>query len=176
MTVGSGVNQRSETRTVNFSGKDVYLNQKTYLIGGAGGNPAEMPAGKHRFDFACELPARLPSSHETAHRCGHIRYYVEAVLDVPWRFNNKSKLEFKVVHCDDLNNFPQLKTPLHCEEIKQFCCFCCASEPLFLTMALPFTGFVPGQKIPVTVTYNNRSDVKVNRTKITLTRFTKLTR
>lgn len=51
---------------------------------------------------------------------------------------------------------------------KTFCCFCCASGPLSATVALPATGFVPGQGVPIQAEIENASNVKVDRLKILL--------
>lgn len=51
---------------------------------------------------------------------------------------------------------------------KTFCCFCCASGPLQATIALPATGFVPGQGVPIHADVENASNVTVDRLKILL--------
>lgn len=49
-----------------------------------------MPSGSRRFNFTGLLPAHLPASLEASH--GHIRYHIEAVLDITWKFDKRSKL------------------------------------------------------------------------------------
>lgn len=127
-----------------------------------------MPSGTHRFDFACQLPPLLPASFEGSK--GNIRYKVEACLDVPWGFDKEFDLSFTVVRNDDLNLQPELKIPSQGEEITRFCCLFCESEPLLMTVSIPFSGYAPGQNINVTVTYNNKSDVEVQHTRICLKR------
>jgi hypothetical protein len=155
-------------RTINFEGKDVYLDKKTYLFGSPRAAPVLMPSGTHRFNFACNLPLTLPESFKAHH--GSISYYVKAELDVPWNFNGEFKLEFAVVRQNDFDDFPDLKLPTHSEEIKYFCCWCCESKPLSITVTLPCSGFVPGQKIPITIEYVNKSSLEVDKTTMSLIR------
>lgn len=174
VTVGTGDDQRSETRTVTYDAKDVYINTKTYLFGASGASATEMASGIHRYDFACQLPDLLPASFEAS--LGHIRYKVEAVLDIPWKLDKKFIVQFTVVRHDNLNDFPDLKLACHSEEIKTFCCCCCKSQPLVMTVTLPYTGYAPGQIIHTTVEYKNRSGIVVERTKIKLQRVIRFNR
>lgn len=171
---GYGDDRRSTTHTVYFEGREVYLNQRTYLFGHAGADAVEVPAGNHHYEFAFQLPPMLPASFEASK--GHIRYDIEAVLDIPWGFDKEFKLQFTVVGNDDLNFDPEIRLPNQGEKIRRFCCFCCRSDPLMMTATLPFTGFVPGQNVPVTVNYSNKSNVSVDKTTITLKRIIRFNR
>lgn len=167
-TQGTGENRRTVTRTISFDGKEVYLNTRTYLFGYKSADAVEVTSGTHRYDFECLLPPQLPASFEASH--GSIRYHVEAVLDVPWSFDKEFELQFTVARNDDLNFQPYLKIPSQSEKIKRFCCLFCESEPLILTVTLPCTGYSPGQNIPVTIVYNNKSNVTITATRINLKR------
>lgn len=171
---GTGDNRRTETRTTTYSAKDVYLNTKTYLFGMEGATATEMAAGTYRYDFVCQLPELIPASFEGLH--GHIRYSIEAILDIPWRFDKKFIVQFIVVRNDNLNDYPDLRIACQGEEIKTFCCLCCASKPLIVNLTLPFTGYAPGQNINVKIDYNNNSGVEVERTKIKLKRTVRFNR
>lgn len=155
-------------KTIHFRGSQVYLNSRVYLFGASGASPIEVQSGTHRYNFSCLLPSQLPSSFEGSD--GHIRYSVEAVLDVPWFFDKTYQVQFTVVRVDDLNLHPELKIPSHSEEIKRFCCCFCESEPLIVTVVIPYTGYTPGQNIHFTITYNNKSNVQILSTKICLKR------
>lgn len=168
VTSGSGRNRTTRTETTHFNGKDVYLNSRTYLFGADGADAMVIPSGTHRYDFACQLPPQLPASFEASY--GSIRYKIEAVLDVPWSFDKEFNLQFTVVRIDDLNFHPELKIPSKAEEVKRFCCLFCESEPLMMTVTIPYTGYTPGQNIHVTIMYNNKSDVEITTTKIFLKR------
>ena len=152
-----------------FEGKEVYLNSRTYLFGQRGGPTFEIHPGIHKYDFVCQLPDMLPYTVELRH--GSIRYYVEAVLDIPWSFDKEIKVPFTVVRCDDLNLSPELRIAQKYEEVKTFCCLFCASGPLVMTVSIPYTGFAVGQRVPIKIDYVNKSDVDVERTRIKLKRY-----
>lgn len=128
----------------------------------------EIAAGTYRYEFSCFLPERIPYSFEGAY--GHIRYYVEACLDIPWDFDEEIKKPFTITRTDDLNLMPELKLPVNCEDVKTFCCLFCESEPLIMSATVPCTGFTPGQNIKIKVNYINKSDVDIDHTEFTLKR------
>lgn len=172
--VGIGNVRRTETRTIHYEGKDVYLNTRTYLYGRQGGSSVDMASGTYRYNFECQLPHSIPASFEGSY--GHIRYYIEACLDIPWRFDKEYRIQFTVVRNDDLNERPELKIPCRQEEFAKFCCLFCQSAPMIMTATIPCSGFTPGQMIPVTVNFDNKSTVKVDRTKINFKRFIRFNR
>lgn len=166
-TEAAGDGQKLNT-TIHYKGKDVYLNTKTYLFGSEDGNAIEKASGIHKYHFTCLLPAQLPASFEASH--GNICYNIEAVLDIPWGFNKYFKLHFALLRHDDLNSLPELAIPSISEEIKQFCCCFCLSDPLIMTVTLPCSGFTPGQSIPIKISYSNKSTVNVVESNISLKR------
>lgn len=110
----------------------------------------------------------MPSSFEGHH--GHIRYNVEAVLDIPWGFDKDFTLPFTVLKQEYLNQWPDLKLPIQLEMIKSLCCFPCQSKPLYLQVSIPYSGFTPGQIIPMTVEMRNKSNIMINRVKFIIKR------
>jgi hypothetical protein len=167
-TVGSGDNRREETYTIDYSGEEVYLNTRSYLIGYEGKPGGYMPAGVHTFPFETTLPQKIPASFEGLH--GNIRYNIEVFLDIPSRADLGHKVPITVVQNDDLNEFPELKLPCKQEELKKFCCLFCESEPLLLTVTIPCGGFTPGSTIPISIEYLNKSNVQIDETRINLKR------
>lgn len=166
-STGTGNNRRSTV----YHGEEKYLNSITYLFGSKDGENMEVAAGIHTYNFACQLPVPIPYSIEGKH--GHIRYKVDANLDLPWAFDLEAEKPFVVVRYEDLNYFPELRLPVEVEEIKTFCCFCCTSDPLILKVRLPKTGFALGEKIPMKVELINKSSNNVNHTTFTLKRVEK---
>nr|CAD7205264.1 unnamed protein product [Timema douglasi] len=118
-----------------------------------------LPAGDHSFLFTFSIPSNLPSSFEGAF--GYIRYTIKASLDRPWKFNQDTKVAFTVLAYRDLNNYPQLKTPLILGNTKTICCWCCQSAPMAITARVPFTGIVPGQDVPLIVELDNPTNVDI---------------
>lgn len=165
-SVGVGNNQRTTHHTANYEGKHVYIDDKSYLFGNDQAPAVEVPSGVHRYDFALQLPPMLPASLEAPK--GHIRYEIEAVLDIPWSYDKEFKLQFTLVRNEDLSLDPQLRLPVDYEEIRTFCCFFCKSQPIILTVCLPRTGYTAGEYIPISINYVNKSDVDASRTKINL--------
>lgn len=74
---GSGSNRRTTT----YHGEEKYLNSITYLFGSKDGENMEVQAGIHTYTFVCQLPMPIPFSVEGKH--GHVRYKVDANLDIP---------------------------------------------------------------------------------------------
>lgn len=77
-------------------------------------------------------------------------------------------MAFTVIAPVDLNQNPRIKEPFKLELEKSFCCFCCRSGPLTAVVALPVTGYVSGQSIPIIAECDNASNVGVNSLKLTL--------
>ena len=144
------------------------------MFGAENADPIVVPAGVNKYGFTCKLPPQLPASFETPH--GSIHYTIQTVLDVPWDSQIKSETKFTVMSEVDLNLQPELKTPCESEEIVQFCCLFCKSDPLVVTVTIPFSGYTPGQHINVIINYNNKSTVEISKTKIIFSRFIRYTR
>lgn len=159
-------------RTVTYSGREDYLNQTTYLFGSqSSSTPIEMPPGVTTYSFACMLPLQLPSSFEGKY--GNIRYSCKAVLDRPWKTDKEFRLSFSVIKTEDLNLVsPSLYVPIKNEIVRHFYCCCFKSKPFYMSASLPFTGFVPGQTIEITLNLNNQSNVDIEGTKVSLERNT----
>lgn len=165
---GTGARRQS----VSYSGREDYLNQTTYLLGSQSAvNPIEMQPGVTTYSFACVLPMQLPSSFEGKH--GNIRYSCKAVLDRPWKTDKEFRLSFTVIKTEDLNLLSSsFLVPSKSEIVRHFYCCCFKSKPFFMSASIPFTGYVPGQNIEVTIKINNQSNVDVEGTKIALERNT----
>lgn len=127
-----------------------------------------MPAGVTTYNFACMLPPNLPSSVEGKY--GNIRYSCKAVIDRPWKTDKEYRMTFTVIKNEDLNVAPSLMIPSKTEVLRHFYCCCFKSKPFLMTASIPFTGFVPGQTIEVTINMNNQSNVDVEGTKVSIER------
>lgn len=104
---------------------------------------------------------------------GNIRYSCKAVLDRPWKTDKEFRLSFTVIKTEDLNLLsPSLYIPSKSECVRHFYCCCFKSKPFFMSAGIPFTGFVPGQKIEVTIAMNNQSSSDIEGTKVSLERNT----
>ncbi|XP_030374548.1 arrestin domain-containing protein 17 [Scaptodrosophila lebanonensis] len=165
----------SESSTTNgkessetYHGREDYLASLTYLMG-SDANPSQISIepGIRTYNFSCPIPAICPSSFEGSF--GRVRYAVKVALVRPWKFDNTFSRYFTVLKVMDLNyDSPLLRMPAHTEIQKTYCCWPCRSEPLVLQLALPQTGFVAGQNIPVGVLVTNDSAIKVEELKVRL--------
>ncbi|CAO1405671.1 unnamed protein product [Diamesa tonsa] len=155
-------NKTEEERT-DVTGHEEYFQITYYLLGGINAGETELPAGTHTYPFTCALPPTLPSSFEGEH--GHVRYTVKMTLDRPWKFDQDTKMAFTVISPVDLNKIERLREPHKLVLEKTFCCFCCASAPLTVVIALPVTGYVSGQTIPLLAEIDNASNVDVEKIK-----------
>uniref|UniRef100_A0A182M640 Arrestin C-terminal-like domain-containing protein n=1 Tax=Anopheles culicifacies TaxID=139723 RepID=A0A182M640_9DIPT len=148
--------QGRQRRTVYYTANRDHLASMKVLVGSTGGNPTELPAGEHIYEFACELPAQLPTSFEGSY--GHCRYTAQVVMDRPWKFNLTYKVGFTVIQPRDLNlQSPSIRLPSRMEDARVFCCGIWRTKPLFVRVTVPCTGYVPGQAIPLTIDLNNQS-------------------
>jgi len=152
----------------HFEGIEIYLNSRSYMFGQSGGPTFEMPAGVHRYEFTCQLPPHIPYTVGLQH--AEIGYYVEAVLDIPWKFDKESKIPLTIIPYVDLNFYQHLRIPQNFEMYKNTCSLFCETGRVQMTIHVPYTGFAIGQKVPVKFSYINKSNVDVLRTKMTLKR------
>lgn len=89
---------REGSRMLYFEGEEIFLKQRTYLLGAEVASflewdTTEVACGTHRYELAFQLPEKLPASYEGKH--GSIRYSVEAVLDgMSYRFYFICTLKF----------------------------------------------------------------------------------
>lgn len=166
-TSAHGANMK---RPVRIHGDEEYVNLKYFLIGQE--NSADdiyLPPGQCSYPFEFELPQNIPSSHEG--KWGYVRYTVMVAMHQPWTTTPLTTiLLIKVQTRLDLNDqeFAERRKPERIEIEKTFCCFCCASGPMYIYADLPGTGFVPGQLIPINVQCDNSSNTKILSLKIIL--------
>lgn len=160
--------ERDDEKSEQFHGIRKLLRSESTLIAPREGGSKEIPEGTHVFKFCCALPSNLPTSFQG--EFGMIRYTVCAILDRPWKFNQTCAVAFTVLKPLDLNRDPVLGQPKRVEVLETFCCWPCRSRPLQITVEIPASGYVPGQKIPVTVTLNNASSVTLHGIKCSLQR------
>lgn len=154
--------------SVTYQGEQVFINSVNYFFGKEGAEPIEVSAGVHLYKFACRIPKNAPGSAEG--KFGYIRYKVEANLDIPYMSDMCSKQSFVVVRHEDLNRYPELKISSEGEEVRTFCCFFCESDPLMLKISTVHSGYCLGDKLTVKVEIYNRSNVRFQKSLISLNR------
>lgn len=158
-------------RNVCYEGRQLYLNSKTVLHQD---RDRILTVGTHVYEFQCQLPEELPASFSTKE--GSIHYYIEAVLDKPWRLNERIRKPFLVMRNESVNDYPEFFTPTKLEKSTQFGFLFWKSKPFMMTITLPRTVFEPEQDVSFKVFCNNHSNVDVTHIKVELRRVLKLTR
>ena len=113
--------------------------------------------------FAFQLPSSgLPSSFEG--KLGYIRYWLEATIDRPWRYDFKAKHAFSVHEIINVN-LPQMNVCIEDEDEKTLCCLCCQSAPLSLFAKVDRAGYCPGEGIAITTRVQNPSNREMRGTR-----------
>lgn len=155
--------------TTRCSSEQQYFHYVRDLFGKKHGTTMEVDAGEWIYPFEYELPSNI--AYSTEGKYGEIYYGIKVVLNVPQELDKEIKLPLTVIRYEDLNTMPLLKYPIREQTSKAFCWFficCLGTSPLVISVSIPYSGFVPGQRIPITIEMNNQSHVDVKSTKITL--------
>ncbi|XP_062562604.1 arrestin domain-containing protein 3-like [Armigeres subalbatus] len=152
-TSGTGNNRR----TVQYRGRQDYINSTTYLIGSNDGSNIELPAGLHAYRFSCSLPTNLVTSLEA--KKGHIRYTVKVILERSWKVDQSYKVAFTVLRNVNLNEENmEVRLPSKVTKQKNFLWGPFKSAPLLMIAETPISGYAPGQTIAVRVEVDNQSN------------------
>lgn len=146
----------------------MYLNSTTHIFGQEDGPSLEISAGIHKYEFACQLPQHLPYS--VTLKYADIVYYVEVLLDIPWKFDKQIKIPITIIPHEDLNLYQNLKVPQTFEISQCTCSILCIPGSLMMTVHLHCTGFAIGHEVTIDIDYVNKSHINVSATKVTLYR------
>ncbi|XP_078051797.1 arrestin domain-containing protein 17-like [Augochlora pura] len=115
----------------------------------------ELKAGCHKYPFEFQLPRNIPTSFEDPH--GYVRYTVKAIIERPWKFDHECKIAFTVVSVFDLNMHRDRCLGIH-EDVQKNFSFCCFNQgAMSISIRVPSSGYVPGQRINALVNYINSS-------------------
>ncbi|XP_055641430.1 arrestin domain-containing protein 4-like isoform X2 [Toxorhynchites rutilus septentrionalis] len=153
-------------RPRQFSNRQDHFNILTQFITAGNGDPTEIAEGRHVYRFSCPLPDTLPTSFEGSY--GSIRYTITTVVERPSNQNSTFREALTVLRHVNLNNDPSLRKPKKLELSKSFGWWIFKSDPLNIAVEIPFTGYVPGQYIPVAVRWNNNSSAYISGIRIKL--------
>ncbi|XP_026817896.1 arrestin domain-containing protein 3-like [Rhopalosiphum maidis] len=156
----------SENHLVSYSAREEYFKNKIFLVGAKG--ESQLEVGEYVYPFNFSLPHQLPSTFNGKY--GKICYIVKVKINIPWKKNIEKEIMFEIISPINLNDDPSLAEPKKKLKEKFYCCCCCKSGPMTLIACIPYSGFVPGQSIPVTVELDNNSNMDVDTIKIKLDR------
>lgn len=148
--------------TRDYSNYEQYLNIAVTVYGKVpgqiGANPV-LPSGEHSFPFEVRLPEdNLPTTFEGKH--GHVKYWLKAILDRPWKDEIKIVEPFTVTERIDVNQAEFLR-PAQIQEDRTMGCLCCVSGPLSVTVRTDRAAYCGGELMTVTVYANNQSKHRI---------------
>ena len=152
-------------RDKKFNGYELLVNLKAVLFGGSSTEAVQHAPGRHTYRFQFKLPSRLPSSFE-AHS-GQIRYYIEARVDRPWKFDYKIRKPFTVNEIIDIN-LPRYSTVPFGAKEEQIECFCFVAGNVSVQASLDRSGYCPGERIFLSALCVNVSNLKMRSMRATL--------
>ena len=121
-----------------------------------------LPPNTYEFPFSVTVPSgRLPSTYlDPFQICkkheGFIKYWLEARVDRPWKFDIKAEHVINIHDLVDLN-IGQFSRPVRQSREKTICCLCCASGPVNIEAMIDRSGYTCGEKILVTLNVDNNS-------------------
>lgn len=150
--------QEGNPRTEEHCAKEELIDIESRVFGEGSSGLFEKspmhPPGQHIYQFAFQLPAVLPSSYEGSY--GHIRYYVEAKVDRPWKFDHKVKLPISINEVIDINRQEYQFQPTGTKN-KEVGLFCCKAGKVGFSASLDRSGYCPGEQIYINATVDNQS-------------------
>ena len=146
--------------TLHYSDTETILNPMSIHLWGNGKDSNELAAGRYEFPFKYQLPSNvaLPTSFEDQH--GYIRYTLTATILRSWKFNHTTKRGITINETVDINT-RYLTVPLSSSNEKTFCCLCCASGPITLSVTTDRGGYCPGESIAISAEAENHSNKSV---------------
>ncbi|RVE49380.1 hypothetical protein evm_005995 [Chilo suppressalis] len=152
------VNDRTEHYSVEHSSYEEYISLRLQLVGGKN-SEKHLDPGKFEYPFSFQLPPNCPSSVDGS--VGHVRYEVDAVMDIPYAVDKTITRKFRVLAPFDLNTI-NCKDPGVIEIDQTYCCWCCTSGISETLVKIPVRGYCASQPLPVEVSCKNRSTVEID--------------
>ncbi|XP_023014669.2 arrestin domain-containing protein 3 isoform X2 [Leptinotarsa decemlineata] len=156
-------NGESKTRDVTYSGDNKFLEIDIMLLG-----KTTVAPGRYEYPFTFTLPTNLPASFQGIY--GHIKYFIKAIVDVPFGMDYVEIRHFDVISRIDFN---PIKSELHLAPVsyqdeKTICCWCCASGPITLDVHLQKKAFVLGEVSRIKIVISNLSNVNIEQINVKL--------
>lgn len=121
-----------------------------------------LPPNTYEFPFSIPVPSgHLPSTYLDPYsffeeKEAYIKYWLEARVDRPWRFDIKAERIINIHDLVDLN-MGQFSRPVRRSREKTICCLCCASGPVNIEAMIDRSGYTCGENILVTLNVDNNS-------------------
>ncbi|XP_061527766.1 arrestin domain-containing protein 3-like [Phycodurus eques] len=134
---------------------DFFHLKSMILQEGAVGGPAQLPPGRHVYQYTCQIPqGDFPSSFRGRH--GQTCYKLTVGIDRPWHMSKDFVTELNFVHHVDSNQ-PELMAPLSGSNSMSVCSLSCASGSIEMTASVEKKGFMRGETIKIICYFSNAS-------------------
>ncbi|XP_055610923.1 uncharacterized protein LOC129757664 [Uranotaenia lowii] len=142
--------------TITFKGEESYLNIEQHLVDFKNKSTI-LQAGFYTYQFRIALPGDLPTWMEKDFAT--IRYTMEAVLEYSEQRTSCSSKILRILGRTDFHGTNQ--QPFEIVQNKKIGFW--RPKNLQVTFALPGTGFLPGQNIPLLVQFASDCDTKIRK-------------
>lgn len=157
---GAAASHSRRLKRETYTGKEEFITSEVALIPRVNDDAIEIPAGTHEYKFSCQIPTQAATSFEGEH--GKVRYTIRAVLDRPWKFDQTCTIAFTVLQPLDLNEeVAKHGQPKTIDRSRSFWFWPFVSGPMCFSIELPVSGYVSGQKIPISINLSNASNVPI---------------
>jgi Arrestin (or S-antigen), C-terminal domain/Arrestin (or S-antigen), N-terminal domain len=150
---------------VTNRGYESYIKENFDLLKNFDEKHVELAAGQHKYKISYAFSSLLPTSFKCSY--GSIKYKICVTVDRPWKLRSNYEFPFTIIRPLNLNSQSSLKTPMKEELFKKFR-MDFTSDPLLMSVSIPFQGYVPGQTITCQVNVENKSQTHVKEVKISL--------
>lgn len=175
---------KPRNKIVKFSGKETHLNSATNFIdqyeGGSNEIPPrssinifqfpEIPPGKRKWNFTCQLPSELPSS--TTEKHGFITYKIVITFERSNNLNLEHTVAINVIRPFNLASDPSLRDPDQDLISRTFLTSFLETHPLRAKVTIPYRGFAVGQLVDLKVDIENPTFFDVKKVIVTLVKIT----
>uniref|UniRef100_A0A7E4W0E2 Arrestin_C domain-containing protein n=1 Tax=Panagrellus redivivus TaxID=6233 RepID=A0A7E4W0E2_PANRE len=165
-------NRSTHSEAIPYSADEIYIDSQAIIWHGKDGEKQLNP-GVHRFPFLFTIPANCPPSYEGS--VGFIRYYCKAKIDRPWKFDDTTRAGFTVLPHFDLNSVCYASIPMVKDFEKQIGFLCFKHGELNANVTLSKSGYVPGERVVLTVEITNGTTKNVARVETALMEITTFT-
>jgi hypothetical protein len=163
-SIGIG-NTNHNPHATHFRAYEEYLNLN-YIFVPEQSADLYLESGQHKYPFEVVIPNQSPTSFEHEH--GRIRYLLQGTVEIPWAFDQQANKIITVISQVNLNTMAQLRDPISVSEKRKLGCLCFETNPIYATLSLKQTGFVPGESIRFNVKISNETNRTIGDISVSL--------
>lgn len=155
------IDGKGERSAIKYSGTEEYLNSTMYIVGSKNGPSFALPEGMTVYEFSFNLKSELPSSFSGG--CGKIKYKMEFIVDIPWKFDKKQIIQLNIIQTVNLNYTLGTLQPFENQLTRNIGYI--GTGPISVHVYVMKCGYIHGDKIPIQAIVTNHSKVHVEKLK-----------